>query len=265
MRRPVLIALGSAATLYGIVCIWLYLAQRSMLYHPTPYFQPGEGESVSLATDDAVLNLWVLRRPARSALIYFGGNAEVVGASLAEYAHAMPGRTMVFVNYRGYGGSTGRPREAALVADALAIFDFLRRDCDDIAVVGRSLGGGVAVQLAAQRPLSKLVLVTPFDSLVRVGQRLFPWLPVTALARDRFESMRFAPRIACPVLVLIAAADEAIPPSHARALAASLPAGRARALEVGGAGHNDIQLWPRFYAEIADFIEGRVMRAGAPS
>jgi len=180
----------------------------------------------------------------------------VVGASLAEFAHAMPDRTMVFVNYRGYGGSTGRPSEAALVSDALAIFDVLRRDYDDIAVLGRSLGSGVAVQLAAQRSVSRLVLVTPFDSLVRVGQHTFPWLPVAALAKDRFESVRFTPRITCPVLVLIADADEVIPPAHAQALLAAFPAGRARALEVVGAGHNDIQLWPRFYPEIAGFVSG---------
>lgn len=252
-----LIALSIAAALYGIVCLWLYLAQRSMLYHPTPHFEPGVGEPVSLATNGAVLNLRVLRRPGRAALIYFGGNAEVVGASLAEFARAMPDRTMVFVNYRGYGGSTGQPSETALVADALAIFDMLRPAYDDIAVLGRSLGSGVAVQLAAQRPLSRLVLVTPFDSLVRVGQRIFPWLPVAALTKDRFESIRFSARIPCPVLVLIANADDVLPPAHARALVASFPAGRARAIEVAGAGHNDIQLWPRFYPEIASFVEGR--------
>ncbi len=256
MRKPMLVALGTAVALYGAVCLWLYLAQRSFLYYPTPYFQPAEGEPVALATDGAVLNLWVLRRAGRAALIYFGGNAEVVGASLTEFAHAMPDRTMVFVNYRGYGGSTGRPSETALVRDALAIFDWLSPDYDDIAVLGRSLGSGVAVQLAAQRPLSRLVLVTPFDSLVRVGQRVFPWLPVAALTKDRFESIRFTARIPCPVLVLIANADDVLPPSHARALVASFAAGRARAIEVAGAGHNDIQLWPRFYPEIAGFVEG---------
>lgn len=252
-----LIALGTAAALYGIVCLGLFLGQRSLLYHPTPGIVPDEAEAVALATDGAVLNLWLRRRQGRSALIYLGGNAEAVGASLAAFAEAMPARTMVFVDYRGYGGSTGRPSEPALVADALAVFDFLRRDYDDIAVLGRSLGSAVAMQLAASRPVSRLVLVTPFDSLVRVGQRLFPWLPVAALARDRFDSIRFAARTHCPVLMLIANADDVIPASHARALLAALAPDRVRALEVAGAGHNDIQLWPRFYAEIAAFIERR--------
>jgi len=263
MHKPMLIALGSAAALYAALCIWLYLAQRSILYHPTPCFEPSEGESVPLATRGAVLKLWVLRRPGRAALLYFGGNAETVGASLAEFAHAMPDRTMVFVNYRGYGGSTGRPSEAALVSDALDIFDHLKGDYDDIAVLGRSLGSGVAVQLAAQRPASTLVLVTPFDSLVRVGQEIFPWLPVAALSRDRFESIRFTARISCPVLVLIANGDEVLPPSHARALVAAFAPERARTIEVAGAGHNDIQLWPRFYTEIASFIGGAGVAAAA--
>jgi len=245
-----------AAKAYLLLCLWVYLGQRSMIYHPTPYQQPEEGESISLITAGAVLNLWVLRRPGSGALIYFGGNAEAVSLSLHDFAHATPHRTLVFVNYRGYGGSSGRPSEAALIADALAIFDAFQPDYPDIAVIGRSLGSGVAVQLAAQRPVSRLALITPFDSLVRVGQGALPWLPVSLLAKDRFESFRFAPRVDCPVLVLIAANDEVIPPARARALAVAFPQARATTLQVAGAGHNDIQLWPQYYPQLAGFLEG---------
>jgi pimeloyl-ACP methyl ester carboxylesterase len=75
-----------------------------------------------------------------------------------------------------------RDGRRALVADALALFDSLAADHDDIAVVGRSLGSGVATQLAAQRPVSRLVLVTPFDSIVSVGQAAMPWIPVGLLS-----------------------------------------------------------------------------------
>lgn len=244
-----------AAMAYALLCLWLYLGQRSLIYYPTPYLQPEEGESVALATMGAVLNLWVLRRPGPDALVYFGGNAEAVSLSMRDFARALPDRTLVFVNYRGYGGSSGHPSETALVADALAIFDAFKLDYPDIAVIGRSLGSGVAVQLAAQRPVSKLVLVTPFDTLVRVGQAAFPWLPVSLLARERFESVRFAPMIGCRVLVLIAADDEVIASSRGQALAASFAAGRATTVTVSGAGHNDIQLWPPYYEQVARFVE----------
>ncbi len=238
---------------YALLCAWVYARQRSMIYYPVPERASSLG-AMSLPVEGAVLRIWTLKRPGSRALIYFGGNAEDVSGSLGEFAQALPERSLYFVNYRGYGGSTGAPTEAALVADALAIFDSLHQDHDEIAVVGRSLGSGVAVQLAVARPVSALVLVTPFDSLARVGQAAMPWLPVAFLMRDRYESARFAPRVTCPTLLLVAAADAVIPPTHAHSLLAAFAAGRARAVELPGAGHNDLQLWPQYYREIAAFL-----------
>lgn len=253
-KRPMLGVLGIVVAVYALLCAWVYARQRSMIYYPVPERTAAAGEALSLPVAGAVLKIWTVRRPGSRALVYFGGNAEDVGFSLGEFAQAIPERSLYFVNYRGYGGSTGAPTEAALVADALVIFDSLRKDHDEIAVIGRSLGSGVAVQLAAARPVSRLVLVTPFDSLARVGQGAMPWLPVALLMKDRYESTRFAPQVSCPILLLIAADDRVIPPAHAQALLAAFAAGRARALEVPAAGHNDIQLWPRYYREIAGFL-----------
>jgi pimeloyl-ACP methyl ester carboxylesterase len=254
VKISLLVLLGIVVAVYALLCAWVYARQRSMIYYPVPERATAAGEALSLPVAGAVLKVWTVRRPGSRALIYFGGNAEDVSASLDEFALAIPDRSLYFVNYRGYGGSTGAPTEAALVADALAIFDSLRKDYDEIAVVGRSLGSGVAVQLAATRPVSKLVLVTPFDSLARVGQGAMPWLPVALLMRDRYESTRFAPRVVCPTLLLVAAKDAVIPPAHAAALLAAFATGRARAVEVPGAGHNDIQLWPQYYRDIAGFL-----------
>ena len=120
--------------------------------------------------------------------------------------------------------------------------------------MGRSLGSGVAVQLAAARPVNRLVLITPFDSLVSVGQDALPWLPASWLLKDRFESVNFASRVACPTLVLIAGSDEVIGPAHARKLVAAFPPGGASFIEVAGARHNDIQLWPPYGATIGGFL-----------
>ena len=253
-KRPMLGVLGIVVTVYAMLCAWVYVRQRSMIYYPAPEQASMVGEVIKLPVDGAVLRIWTLQRPGRRGLIYFGGNAEDVSASLREFAQALPERSLYFVNYRGYGGSTGAPTETSLVADGLAIFDTLHKDHDEIAVVGRSLGSGVAVQLAAARPVSKLVLVTPFDSLARVGQGALPWLPVSLLMKDRYESTRFAPQVTCRALLLIAAADAVIPPAHAKTLLAAFAAGRARAVEVPEAAHNDIQLWPQYYHEIAGFL-----------
>ena len=243
-------ALGLFAV-YVLVCLLVYWRQRAFIYHPTPALDSRVGEPVSLPVAGAVLRLIVVKRPGPAAVLYFGGNAESVAVSAEDFAAAVPDRTWVFVNYRGYGGSTGRPSEAALVSDALAVFDWLRQQHGDISVVARSLGSGPAVQLAAARPVHRLVLVSPYDSLVNVGRDALPWLPVAWLQKDRFESRRYAPGIACPTLVLIAEHDGVIAPLHSRRLVGAFQPGVVSAIEVPGAEHNDIQLWPRYYAAIA--------------
>jgi uncharacterized protein len=245
---------GLVLALYALLCVLVYARQRSLIYFPTPANRSEVGEVVALPVSGAVLQLWVVRRLGSSAAIYFGGNAEAVTGSAEAFARAVPDRTWVFVNYRGYGGSTGEPSETALVADALVVWDWARAEHADVAVVGRSLGSGVAVQLAAARPVSRLVLVTPFDSLVSVGRDALPWLPVSLLARDRFESVRYAPSVSCPTLALIAGNDEVIAPRHARQLVASFRPGAVSVIEVPGAGHNDIQLWPQYAATIGGFL-----------
>lgn len=247
--------IGLVIVLYALLCIVIYARQRSLIYYPTPASGSSVGEAVAFSVPGAVLQLWVVRRPGSSAVVYFGGNAESVAGSAEELARAAPERTWVFVNYRGYGGSTGTPSEKALVADALAVWDWARAAHSDVAVVGRSLGSGVAVQLAAARPVSRLVLVTPFDSLVSIGPDALPWLPVSWLAKDRFESVNHAPRVSCPTLALIAGHDEIVAPAHARRLVAAFRPGRISFIEVSGVGHNDIQLWPPFGATIGGFLD----------
>ena len=245
---------GFVLVLYAVLCVYVYARQRSLIYYPTPVSGSGVGKAVAFPVPGAVLQLWVVRRPGSSAVLYFGGNAESVVDSAEELARAVPDRTWVFVNYRGYGGSTGKPSESALVADTLAIFDWAKATHSEVAVVGRSLGSGVAVQLAAARPVSRLVLVTPFDSLVSVGQAALPWLPVSWLAKDRFESVKYAPSVSCPTLALVAGNDEVIAAAHARTLVAAFRPGGITVIEVPGAGHNDIQLWPKYEATIGGFL-----------
>lgn len=245
---------GLVLVLYILLCVYVYARQRSLIYYPTPASRSGVGEAVAFPVPGAVLQLWVVRRPGSSAVLYFGGNAEAVAGSAEELARAAPDRTWVFVNYRGYGGSTGAPSEKALVSDALAVWDSVRAEYSEVAVVGRSLGSSVAVQLAAARPVSRAVLVTPFDSLVSVGQEALPWLPVSWLARDRFDSLNYAPRVSCPTLTLNAGNDEIIGARHAERLVAAFRPRGISVIEVPGAGHNDIQLWPQYGATIGSFL-----------
>jgi pimeloyl-ACP methyl ester carboxylesterase len=226
--------------LYLAFCLALFLWQRSLLYFPQPRAAvPGvELLRLPLADADGVLNISAAQRQRRGAVLYFGGNAEDVALTVPSLAAIFPERSIQAVHYRGYGGSGGRPSEAALVADAVAVLDQLRQQHRDVVVIGRSLGSGVAVQLAAQRPVQRLILLTPFASVLRLAAARFPLVPVPLLLRDRFESWRHAGRVAAPTLIVAAGSDELIPLAEARRLAASFAPGLVRFTLVPDAGHN---------------------------
>jgi pimeloyl-ACP methyl ester carboxylesterase len=187
-------------------------------------------------------------------LLYFQGNAEEA-ASFFLWAPAELTRfTLAAVNYRGYGASTGKAAEHAVKADALVIFDAFaaRYPGTPIAVMGRSIGAGVAAYVAANRPVSAVVLVTPYDSILSVGQAAHPLLPVRLLLRQPFDALPDAAKVTAPTLFLTASQDTLIPESHAQALAA-VWAGPKDFRRLTG-GHNSILDNPDYWPFIRDFL-----------
>ena len=142
-----------------------------------------DGASLHLTVGGTRLRGWVVNPGQRRGLVYFGGNGEGVHELREELEQRFPHHTSYLLAYRGYGASEGRPSERALVDDAVALLDHVaaRHPEAPVDVIGRSLGSGVAVQAAVRRPVERLVLVTPFDSLVAVAQDLFPRLPMARL------------------------------------------------------------------------------------
>lgn len=202
---------------------------------------------------------WLVRRPVtadRPLVVYYGGNAEDVAGNL-RMLDRFPSNALLFMNYRGYGGSEGRPTEGHLFDDALHILDTVTRDLgvdtDRVVLMGRSLGSGVAVHVAGKRRIRGVILVTPFDSLVSVARRHYPILPVGLLLRHRFESDALAPDIAAPSLMLLAGRDEIIPRKSSLALAERW-GGPVRTVTVEEATHNDIESFPVYWREIDRFL-----------
>jgi fermentation-respiration switch protein FrsA (DUF1100 family) len=120
----------------------------------------------------------------------------------------------LFVSYRGYGGSTGQISEQGFMKDAFTAYDALIArgvPAEEIAVVGESLGTGVAVQLAAQRPVGALVLDAPFTAAVDVAAEVYPWLPVRLLMKDQFISRDHIAQVKAPLLIIHGDADGVIP------------------------------------------------------
>ncbi len=241
--RVVLTLASLVGALYLAVCLLLFFTQRSLIYFPHPPSAAGAAAgALTLVTPEGErVQVTTRPRPGRGAVLYFGGNAEDTDGSLPDLEAAFPEHALYLTHYRAYGASTGEPSERALVADALALFDRVHPEHPQIVAIGRSLGSGVAVQLAAARPVSRLVLVTPFNSLADLAARQYPMFPVRLLMRDRFDSFRYAPKVAAPTLLLAAGQDEIIPLAQTEALRLRFPPGLSRIRLIHGTGHNTIQ------------------------
>lgn len=225
---------------YAGVCLALFAFQRSLIYFPQPRAETPGTRLLQLTFDDAIVNVTALEKPGPNAIVYFGGNGEDTCLSLPELAEAFPEHAIYLMHYRSYGGSTGRPSEQALVGDALALFDKVSGEHPNIVVIGRSLGSGVAIQLAAQRPATRLVLVTPYDSIENIAAGQFPYVPVRWLLEDKFESWKYAAKIAMPTTVITAEHDAVVPASSTAMLLAHFRTGTAQFATVRNTGHNTV-------------------------
>ncbi len=240
LSRFVLPPLLLALVVYLGLCALLFFRQRALLYYPQPLAPGAEASVRSLPGSGLPVAVSVRERAGPDALIYFGGNAEDVSRNLPAFSAAFPEHAVYLLHYRGYGASAGAPSEAALVADALALFDWAQGQHARVTVIGRSLGSGLAVRVASQRPAARMVLVTPYDSLVDLAAGLYPWLPVRWLLRDRYESWRYAPRVKAPTLIIAAEYDEVIPSWSSQRLLSRFRPGRASMAVLAGASHNTV-------------------------
>lgn len=264
----------SAAVAIGLPLV-VYLAQDALIFYRQPLPEarrsevarrfPAVQEVFIQATDGTKLHAWHARAAGAGAkngplVLYFGGNAEEVSWMLEGIGNA-PGVSWLLVSYRGYGLSEGSPGEAALVSDALQWFDHATTlsgvDPKRIFAFGRSLGSGVAVALADQRPLAGLILATPYDSLAAVAKRYYWYLPVGLLLKHRFDSIALAPKLKQPLLCLIAERDEVIPPVHGERLFEAW-GGAKRKILLQEAGHNSTDAHPMFWPAIREFLAQQV-------
>src|SRR5205807_7121719 len=153
-------------------------------------------------------------KPGHAVILYFPGNGDYLAGRVGHFRDmTSDGTGLVALSYRGYAGSSGEPSEQGLLRDAAAAYAFTsaRYAADKIVVWGFSLGTGVAVALAAEQPIGKLILEAPYTSIVDVAASAFWFAPVRLLMRDRFHSDQRIARIRVPLLVMHGALDPTIP------------------------------------------------------
>ena len=191
-------------------------------------------------------------------LIYFGGNSEEVSPHLLNSGsrYSCP---QWYINYRGFGTSEGSPSAERMRADALSIadaaIDKLGEDGGDICVMGRSLGTHMAAYVAANRPVKKLIMTTPFDSVLNVARSRYPIFPVRRMLRHPFDTAAEAPNISTPTLFLLAEYDRVVPISHSKRLIADWSAPHI-VHRLPGTSHNGMETL-EYWNAIAEFMSPR--------
>ena len=257
--------------IYLAAGVALYFNQSRLVYFPnrehvTPAHEGLAGvEELTLKTPDGekVICWYAKAQPGQPTILYFHGNAGNISTRSERIRKYIGrGRGMFMLDYRGFGGSTGKPSEAANVADAKQAYEALRREgvaAKDIILYGESIGSGVAVQVAAESEAAGLILDAPYTALVDVAANRYRWFPISLMMTDRYESRRYLPGLKLPLLVVHGERDQAIPVAMGREVVA-LHGGPKQLVTFPEAGHADHYLFGSFEA-INAWIDR--LRAGA--
>ncbi len=241
------VALTAGAALYVAALVLLYVAQRRLLYLPNAEEIPPasvglpEAERIHLTTSDGErLLAWrIPPRPGAPLIVYFHGNGGGIGLRANRFAaFAAAGFGVLAVEYRGYGGSSGAPSEQGLTLDAEAAYQAALAEAppERIVLIGESLGSGLAIKLAASRPVGAIALDSPYTSIAEVAAAKFWMFPVRWLICDRYESDALIAQVKAPLLLVHGAADLTVPFRYGRWLF-ELATTSKKFVAVAGAGH----------------------------
>jgi fermentation-respiration switch protein FrsA (DUF1100 family) len=254
VKKLLMVVWVAAALVILFAVVMLRTLENRLIYFPPRYpegFSPrnhleSEGEDVWLTTEDNVrINAFYLSHPSSpKVLLWFHGNAENIGYGLARMkVLSQIGVNILAVDYRGYGKSEGKPDEAGVYRDADAAYDYLVKQrhirAEDIFIYGNSLGGAVALDLAARRPCGGLIVQSSFTSARAMARRMFRVPLLEYVPKTRFDSLQKIRDVHAPILIAHGTRDEVVPFEMGRRLfaAASEPK---RFYPIEGAGHNDV-------------------------
>jgi len=238
--------------LYGAAAGWLYYKQRDLLFVRDANPAPRTGFWLYEEKEPRV---WIDRlNPGQSkALLYFPGNTTSDWDDPGRLAKVLPDHTVYFMRYRGFANSQGSPSQDALYQDAVALFDRIEKEHGTIDILGRSLGTGMAVYLAAQRPARRLLLTTPYDGIMLSAQKAYPWLPMSLLLKDPFPSFMFAPKVKEETLIILAKDDQKIPYESSKKLIDVFPK-KPEVITLRGTTHSGIVRHPLYLKTVANFL-----------
>ncbi len=262
--KVIFILLGS---FYLLILIAAFFLQHKLLFFPSHVeknyqynLTPGDKEVFITTEDGNSINGILYQRPGnKNVILYFHGN----GGSLDLWQTASEeilalNCDLLIIDYRGYGKSTGSFSEKGFYDDAHSAYRFLLQNGyspDQIIVCGRSLGSGVAAQLAHTEKVKALILQSPYTSLPDVAAEKMPYLLPRLLISYQLNTLKIAPDLKVPVLILHGTNDEVIPSSHGQKIYDAVKAPRKLVL-IKGAGHNDLDHYSQHAKAADEFIKG---------
>jgi fermentation-respiration switch protein FrsA (DUF1100 family) len=241
--------------------------ERTLVY-PAPSRKRGDWQPRWLdkedvwfpSVDGTQLHGWFVPHPEpRHVILYAHGNGEHVGNQVnvvLRLQNTLAASVFVY-DYRGYGQSKGRPTESGLIADGLAAQQWLAERTgmlpEDLVLMGRSLGGGVSIAVAAERGARAVIVEATFSRMVDAARYNYPWLPVRMFMRDRYDSISRLARYQGPFFQSHGSLDEVVPIQLARRLFDSAPARHKQFYEITGGRHNEPQP-PGYYTALDEFL-----------
>ena len=251
----------------------LYFTQRSMMYFPeTIHTSPAEAglpeaEEISLTAADGVriVGWHVAPRDGQPVILYLHGNGGALRYRVERFHRLIKeGVGLVAIEYRGYGGSEGSPSEAGLFADAEAAYAFAasRYRPDQLVLWGESLGTGVAVYLAAEKPVGRVILEAPFTSTAAVAAQRYWFMPVRLLMKDQFRSDERIANVTAPVLILHGLNDRVVPYAMGEQMF-DLTKGNKHIVRFIDGGHEDLDQYGALHA-VGRFLAGDLDQPPAP-
>jgi uncharacterized protein len=262
IARPFLIA-------YLVIVLGMMFLEHWLVY-PAPPRTAGDWKATWLphedirfqSADGTKLHGWfVPHASSKRAILYCHGNGEHIAfnAELAAKLRDTLQASVFLFDYRGYGRSEGRPSEAGCIADGRAAQHWLANRMgikpSDVVIMGRSLGGAVAVALASEAGAQALIVETSFSTMPDVAAALYPWLPVRWVMDNRYDSLTRIKQYAGPFFQSHGTNDSIVPISFARLLFEGAPSTNKKWLEFADLGHNDG--WPEsYYLDLATFLDG---------
>lgn len=253
IKKFIASVLVTVCAFYMAAVGYLYIAQDSMIF-PSPEIDVSNAgddvfEQIEIVTPDGERLFALYHKPQaqledaptnlQATLIVLHGNgASAIGQKRRGHLLADAGFGVLLLEYRGYPGSTGIASEKGLFIDAEAGFDYLSdQGVRNIGLYAHSLGTGVATYLASQRKTFAVVLEAPFDSLVNVAAKRYPWVPVYPLTKHKFHSDQYITDIDAPILIMHGDRDKTVPIEHGRRLAEFAPKATTKFITFEGVGH----------------------------